>query len=95
MAATASSPDRVRFINDATLTWYSPDPSVAYGFCSTCGSSLFWRDTARPDHLSICAGTLDQPTGLMTSSAWWMAEHGDYHTPEPNVGNFEYESVAP
>lgn len=93
MAATASLPDRVRFISDSTLTWYSPDPSVAYGFCSTCGSSLFWRAAAQPDHLSICAGTLEQPTGLHTSSAWWMAEHGDYHTPEPDVIDFEYEAT--
>jgi hypothetical protein len=91
MAATGSSPDMVRFTSTATLTWYSPEPSVAYAFCSKCGSSLFWRATARPDHLSICAGTLDQPTGLRTSSAWWMAEHADYHTPEPNVNEFEYD----
>ncbi|HEX2785726.1 MAG TPA: GFA family protein [Ilumatobacteraceae bacterium] len=93
MAASASLPDRVRFISDSTLTWYSPDPSVAYGFCSTCGSSLFWRAAAQPDHLSICAGTLEQPTGLHTSSAWWMAEHGDYHTPEPDLIDFEYEAT--
>jgi hypothetical protein len=91
MAATGSSPDMVRFTSTTTLTWYAPEPSVAYAFCSTCGSSLFWRAATRPDHLSICAGTLDQPTGLRTSSAWWMAEHADYHTPEPNVNEFEYD----
>jgi len=88
MAATAASPGSIRFISDATLRWYSPDPTVAYGFCSACGSSLFWRSIERPDHLSICAGALDQPTGLRTTSAWWMTEHGDYHTPEPNVDEF-------
>jgi ketosteroid isomerase-like protein len=93
MAATGSSAGMVRFTSDTTLTWYSPDPNVAYAFCSTCGSSLFWRAAAQPDHLSICAGTLDQPTGLQTSTAWWTAEHGDYHTPEPNVTEFEHDST--
>ena len=92
MAATESSPDMVRFTSTTTLTWYAPEPSVAYAFCSKCGSSLFWRTAARPDHLSICAGTLDQPTGLRTSSAWWMAEHADYHTFEPHVDEFEYDN---
>jgi len=91
MAGTASPVSVIRFTNDATLKWYSPDPAVAYGFCATCGSSLFWRATSRPEHMTICAGTLDQPTGLRTSSAWWMAEHGDYHTPEPDVDEYEHD----
>ncbi len=91
MAATGTSPDMVTFISDESLTWYSPDPTVEYGFCSTCGSSLFWRAASEPGHLSICAGTLDQPTGLRTKGAWWMAEHADYHTPEPHVTNFDYD----
>lgn len=91
MAATGTSPANVRFTSDATLTWYSPDPSVGYGFCSTCGSSLFWRAADEPNHLSICAGALDQPTGLRTSSAWWMSEHADYHTPEPDVQEYEHD----
>ena len=91
MAGTASPVGVIRFTNDATLKWYSPDPAVAYGFCATCGSSLFWRATARPEHMTICAGTLDQPTSLRTSSAWWMAEHGDYHTPEPDVDEYEHD----
>jgi hypothetical protein len=91
MAVTGAPIDQVEFESDATLTWYSPDPSVAYGFCSTCGSSLFWRAADRPTHLAICAGTLDQPTGLHTSTAWWMAEHADYHTPEPDVESHDHD----
>jgi len=85
MAATGSTLDRVRFTAQGTLRWYSPEPSVEYGFCDTCGSSLFWRTSTRPDWLSICAGTLDLPTGLHTAEAWWMAEHADYHRPDPGL----------
>jgi hypothetical protein len=92
MAASGATVDRVEFLSDATLTWYSPDPSVAYGFCSACGSSLFWRAADRPNQLAICAGTLDQPTGLRTSTAWWMVEHADYHTPDPRLEEFAYDA---
>ena len=34
---------------------------------------------ARPDRLSICAGTLEPPTGLHTVEAWWVSEASDYH----------------
>ena len=44
------------------------------------------------DHwLTICAGALDQPTGLRTTAAWWMAEHADYHTPEPGIEEIAYD----
>jgi hypothetical protein len=41
--------------------------------------------------LSICAGSLDQPTGLRTTAAWWMGEHADYHTPQPELVEYEYD----
>jgi hypothetical protein len=81
----------IEFESDRTLTWYSPDPSASYAFCSRCGSSLFWRATERPNQLAICAGALDQPTGLHTTTAWWMAEHADYHTPDPGLEEFEHD----
>lgn len=89
LAATKTERARVVFRADSTLRWWSPDPSVAYGFCRECGSSLFWTAHEQPESLTICAGVLDQPTGLTTASAWWMAEHGDYHTPEPGVREIE------
>ena len=85
MAATGAPASAVHIGTDASLAWYSPEPSVAYGFCRTCGSSLFWRSVDRPDCLSICAGSLDQPTGLRTIEAWWVAEHADYHHRDPGL----------
>ncbi len=85
MAATGAEVSSVAITDSGVLRWYSPEPSVAYGFCGTCGASLFWKTTARPEWLSICAGALDQPTGLRTAKSWWTSEHGDYHEPEPNV----------
>lgn len=90
-AATAAAADSVHIADDATLRWYSPAEGVEYGFCATCGSSLFWRLSDRADLLSVSAGCLQQPTGLHTSFQIWMAEHGDYHPPLPDVPEHEHD----
>jgi hypothetical protein len=59
------------------LTWFGV-PGAEYGFCRVCGGSLFWRAEAWPDVLSICAGTLEPPTGLRTVEAWWVSQASDY-----------------
>ncbi|MEN9646371.1 MAG: hypothetical protein RL238_3040 [Actinomycetota bacterium] len=91
-AATAA-PTADLDIDDTTgaLQWYSPADGVEYGFCTHCGSSLFWRVTTRPDTVSISAGCLDQPTGLTTSAQIWLAEHGDYHPPLPDVIGHDHD----
>lgn len=91
MAATRAQRKDVTFTNDKGLRFYSPEPTVEYAFCADCGSSLFWRTTALPDEMSICAGCLDQPTGLRTTAAWWMREHADYHTPQASLTEYEYD----
>lgn len=78
MAATAAAAADLT-VQGAQLRWYSPHPAVEYGFCGRCGSSMFWRETGSGAAVSISAGTLDQPTGLRTTSAWWVAEAADYH----------------
>jgi hypothetical protein len=78
MAATAVDADRLVMLASETLTWYQPVAGVHYGFCAACGSSLFWKTDARST-VSIAAGTLDQPTGLRTTTAWWVSEAADYH----------------
>ncbi len=87
MAATATDIAMMSFSRTDTLTWYESQPDVQYGFCRECGSSLFWRTTERPWYLSITAGSIDQsadePTGLITDTALFVAEHGDYHDQQP------------
>jgi len=79
MAATAAGVDDVHLLADATLTWYQRTPTTRYGFCSTCGATLFWSAADKVDTLSIAAGTLDQPTGLRTVLAIYADEAADYH----------------
>jgi hypothetical protein len=91
LAATAAPRDCLTLLTERTLTWYSPDPTVEYGFCSRCGSTLFWRAQSEPGSVSIAAGTLDPPTGLRTTAAWWVAEASDYHERPQNLVEHAYD----
>ncbi len=92
MAASGCRRSRLDLKTDDTLRWYEPAPGVAYGFCAVCGSTLFWRTDDDPDWISICAGTLDRPTGLTTTAAWWTAEASDYHELDPNIAHHPHET---
>ena len=65
------------------LRWYESSPEIYRGFCSACGSSLFWTD--RPDRVTIMAGTLDQPTGLELTYQIYTAYAGDYYRVDPEL----------
>ena len=97
MAATCCEYDDFRLVADETLTWYHPtdDPNVAYGSCTRCGSSLFWRVVEPPPEgpyaqtrcMWICAGTLDLPTGLRTERAIFTGTAADYHDLDRSLEN--------
>jgi hypothetical protein len=79
LAATSAAAADIQLADDELLEWYRPDEHVAYGFCRGCGSSLFWQAASSPERWSICAGSLEPPTGLTTVEAWWVTEASDYH----------------
>ncbi|WP_420438303.1 GFA family protein [Candidatus Poriferisodalis sp.] len=91
MAATGCERADLRLVSDASLSWYHPadDPNVAYGFCGECGGSMFWRvaegELHQIDHIAICAGTLDLPSGLHTERAIFIDEAADYHKLDPAI----------
>lgn len=91
MAATSARVDDVSIQDaDSLLRWFFPVPEAGYAFCSRCGSSLFWQSVAEPTRRSICAGTLDMPTGLRTTEAWWTSQAGDYYT-RPDLPEIDTE----
>ena len=80
MAASSVSVDDLRIADaESLLRWFFPVPEAGYAFCSRCGSSLFWQSADDPTRWSVCAGTLEPPTGLRTVEAWWVSQASDYH----------------
>lgn len=92
MATTSANLDDISVEDaDGLLTWFFPVPEAGYGFCSGCGSSLFWQSSsAHTSYREICAGTLDPPTGLRTAQAWWVSQASDYHV-RPDLPELETE----
>ncbi len=90
MAASAAPTDTLD-IDGSTLRWFSPpdDPNVEYGFCSQCGSSLFFRVLDDPSSTSICAGSIDGPSGLHTAVVWFAGAAGDHIRLDPTILSFD------
>lgn len=81
-AYTATERENLVLVRSDTLKWFrsttDETPDVYRGFCSHCGSSLFWDPRGKP-RISIAAGALDSPTGLQTTGHVWVSQIGDYY----------------
>ncbi len=60
--------------------WHRSSPTARRGFCAKCGSQLFW-EPSHGRHVSVAAGSLDQPTGLRTAQHIFCEQIGDYDRP--------------
>ena len=74
--------DDLKLTEERGLKWYrsvtDETPDVYRGFCSECGSSLFW-DPRGEDRIAVAAGSLDEPTGLRLLGHSWITQMGDYY----------------
>ncbi|HET6389843.1 GFA family protein [Hyphomicrobium sp.] len=76
MASTATS--NVTMLSDETLRWFQSSDTVNRGFCSRCGSNLFWKDGRSPE-IYITAGTIDQPVGVKIAEHIHVTSKSDYY----------------
>lgn len=60
------------------LAWHASSEKVRRGFCSRCGSSLFWDPPAR-DWIAVAMGAFDAPTGTRARMHIFTADKGDYY----------------
>ena len=60
------------------LTWFQSSEAVRRGFCSICGSSLFWEPLLR-DWIAVAMGAFDGPTDTMLKMHIFVADKGDYY----------------
>ena len=60
------------------LSWYSSSELVRRGFCSVCGSILFWDPIGRAK-TAVAMGAFESPTGTHLEKHIFTAEKGDYY----------------
>ncbi|KKB10575.1 aldehyde-activating protein [Devosia geojensis] len=61
-----------------SITWYHSSDKVRRGFCSICGSSLFF-DPLHLDRIGIFMGAFDTPTNTNLAMHIFVADKGDYY----------------
>ena len=79
-AFSATRAQDLALLESRTLRWIdSPasDRNARRAFCEECGSSLFWQ-AADGERISIAAGTLDRPTGLLIVAHIYTHQAFDY-----------------
>ena len=60
------------------ITWYQSSEKARRGFCSTCGSSLFFDPLFR-DWIGVAMGAFDTPTGTHLAVHIFVTDKGDYY----------------
>jgi len=79
VAATAVLPQNLRIrTGSEQLKWFASSSRAERGFCSVCGSSLFWKPAAAT-RIAVLAGTLEPPTGLAIAAHVFVGDKSDYY----------------
>ena len=77
-ASTDLPRERVTIRGAEHVTWYQSSERVRRGFCSTCGSVLFF-DPLHRDWTAIAMGAFHKPTGTHLEKHIFVADKGDYY----------------
>ncbi len=79
MSATAAADSDLKMVETRGLKWFRSSDEAQRGFCGECGSVLFWKKDGS-DNTSICAGSIDGPTGALLEGHIFCESAGDYYT---------------
>lgn len=77
-AATSIPDAQLSVSGGEAITWYRASDTASRGFCSRCGSALFWRRDGS-GITAILAGAFDMPTGLRLARHIFCADKGDFY----------------
>jgi hypothetical protein len=59
------------------VTWFRSSDRARRGFCSTCGSTLFWDSGS--ERIAVSMGLFDPPTETRIATHIFVADKGDYY----------------
>ncbi|MCJ2186384.1 GFA family protein [Novosphingobium beihaiensis] len=69
--------------------------TVEQGFCPSCGTPIFGRNSSRKDSLVVRLGFLDAGHGLKPSSVIWLDEAPAWAVIDPALEQFARQSPPP
>lgn len=77
-AGTTVMNEDFRLDQSESLAWYRSSDRAERGFCTRCGSSLFYRPIDS-DHVSVAMGAIDAPTEVKLHRHIFAGFKGDYY----------------
>ena len=75
---TKAKKENIEITNSEGLGWFQTSPIARRGFCTNCGSSLFW-EPFKMDATGILVGSLDDSTSLKTIGHIFVNEKPDFY----------------
>ena len=87
-AATQVPKVNLNLIKATSLSWYDSSDKARRGFCSVCGSSMFYERKGI-DKISVSAGSLEIPTSLDRMRHIYVTSKGDYYDISDDLPQFE------
>ena len=69
----------VDFDDDEALGWYRSSDHGERGFCTRCGSSLFWRAPGAGADMAISVSALPEEHGLTIMEHIWVDDKPDWY----------------
>ncbi len=80
LAAANVKRDALTVKGEENVAWYQSSDTVRRGFCSVCGSTLFWdADIEGYDYIAIAMGLIDGSTGTRIGKHTFVGDKGDYY----------------
>jgi hypothetical protein len=81
--------EHFRITQSRGLKWHTGlSADIRRGFCAECGSSVLFDEAGLPK-MSICAGTLDAPSGTREKAHIYVASKGDYYEVADDLPKYE------
>lgn len=81
LASTEVPRDAISIEGEENIKWYHSSKKVRRGFCSQCGSPLFFDPIDKQKHnwISVALGAFATPTDTNIELHIFTAEKGDYY----------------
>ena len=82
--------DQLEVEGEDAVKWYQSSDKVRRGFCSVCGSTLFWHPVIEGyEYIALAMGLFDEPTGTRLAKHTFVGDKGDYYELEDGVPQSE------
>lgn len=69
----------ITFEAEETLHWFRSSETGERGFCTVCGSSMFWRVPGQGNDISASANLLEPGHGLSIERHIWVDDKPDFY----------------